>query len=404
MEKKIEAVVAGHICLDLTPKFGQSAEETGSTISLADILAPGKIIQMDGIELSTGGAVANTGIALSLMGIDASLMGLIGNDPFGSIVKQIVEGFGAKESLIQSDKVNTSYTVVLVPPGIDRIFLHDSGANDQFGAADIDLEVIKNARLFHFGYPPLMKRMQLDDGCELIELFQSVKDIGVTTSLDMALPDISSEAGKVNWRKVLEGVLPYVDIVLPSLEETMLMLDRDRYMQRLQELKGGDFLQTLCMDSVKEYGHTLLEMGASIVAVKCGEHGIIGFSGDKDSVQNIGPAAPADPVNWSNRELFSDSYHVENVLSSTGAGDNSIGGFLAGLLRGLSFEETLELACMAGANATKAYSAVGGVVPIEEMRKEIASNPPKNKRERETEYWSYLPEKRLWKGGRESVL
>jgi sugar/nucleoside kinase (ribokinase family) len=87
MKNTIEAVVAGHICLDLTPKFGQSTEETGSTISLTDILAPGKIIQMDGIELSTGGAVANTGIALSLMGIDASLMGLIGNDPVGTIVK-----------------------------------------------------------------------------------------------------------------------------------------------------------------------------------------------------------------------------------------------------------------------------------------------------------------------------
>ncbi len=60
MKNTIEAVVAGHICLDLTPKFGQSTEETGSTISLTDILAPGKIIQMDGIELSTGGAVANT--------------------------------------------------------------------------------------------------------------------------------------------------------------------------------------------------------------------------------------------------------------------------------------------------------------------------------------------------------
>lgn len=218
--------------------------------------------------------------------------------------------------------------MVLVPPGIDRIFLHDSGANDQFGAADIDLDVIKNARLFHFGYPPLMKRMQLNDGRELIELFQSVK----------------------------------------------------------------------------EYGHTLLEMRASVVAIKCGEHGIFGFSADNNSVGSIGPASPVDPANWSNRELFSDSYHVENVLSSTGAGDNSIGGFLSGLLRGLSFEETLELACMAGANATKAYSAVGGVVPIEEMRKEIASNPPKNSRDRETDYWTYLPEKRLWKGGRESVL
>ena len=58
----------------------------------------------------------------------------------------------------------TSYTVVLNPPGIDRIFLHCPGANDTFTDEDVTDEVLGGASLFHFGYPPLMKQIWSDGG------------------------------------------------------------------------------------------------------------------------------------------------------------------------------------------------------------------------------------------------
>src|SRR3990172_9091313 len=56
-------------------------------------------------------------------------------------------------------------------------------------------DLLAEARLFHFGYPPLMKRMYEARGHELREIFRRAKGTGVTTSLDMALPDPSSPAG-----------------------------------------------------------------------------------------------------------------------------------------------------------------------------------------------------------------
>ncbi|MFQ9152274.1 MAG: hypothetical protein ACLR6B_13035 [Blautia sp.] len=35
---------------------------------------------------------------------------------------------------------------------------------------DIDLEKVKGANLFHFGYPSLMRKMYIDGGKELVRL------------------------------------------------------------------------------------------------------------------------------------------------------------------------------------------------------------------------------------------
>ena len=55
-------------------------------------------------------------------------------------------------------------------------------------------------------------------------MFSNVKDLDVLTSLDMTLPDPESESGKVDWKRILTRVLPYVDIFTPSIEEIVELL------------------------------------------------------------------------------------------------------------------------------------------------------------------------------------
>lgn len=406
-DRHIEAIAAGHICLDITPKFGAGTGKPAAKPAVSDILVPGKIIEMDGVELSSGGSVANTGLALSLMGVQTELMGKIGTDSFATILKKIITDYGAGDSLIQDPDSSTSYSVVLAPPGIDRIFLHDPGANNTFRAKDIDIDKIKQSRLFHFGYPPIMKSMFADGGRELVDLFKEAKQAGVTTSLDMALPDLNSEAGRLDWRPVLEALLPYVDIMLPSIEEIMLMLEREKYLNRLEELGGRDFLEDLDMELAADLGHELLDLGATVAVIKCGEFGLFGFTKDRQTLEGMGTASPAVPASWAERELFSESYLVEDIKSTTGSGDNSIAGFLAALLRGRSFEEAVELACLAGANATRDYSAVGGTESFDAMEKARTAGPQKRRFGQSgpaSSYWTYLEDHCLWKGRRESVL
>ena len=80
MKKKI--IVAGHICVDITPAI------QGKIVNkIQELLIPGKLIEVGNATVSTGGAVANTGLAMKILGANVSLMGKIGNDAFGEIVK-----------------------------------------------------------------------------------------------------------------------------------------------------------------------------------------------------------------------------------------------------------------------------------------------------------------------------
>ena len=82
-----KAVVAGHICLDITPVFPTGRSYAG----IAELLEPGKLIHMEEADVHTGGSVANTGLALKILGADVKLMGKIGNDALGKIVQQTAD-------------------------------------------------------------------------------------------------------------------------------------------------------------------------------------------------------------------------------------------------------------------------------------------------------------------------
>ena len=65
----IKIVSAGHICLDITPKFQNSPVET-----LTDLLRPGSLLEMGSADVHIGGSVANTGLGLKVLGADVTIM------------------------------------------------------------------------------------------------------------------------------------------------------------------------------------------------------------------------------------------------------------------------------------------------------------------------------------------
>ena len=324
----MKIIAAGHICLDITPVFpdGKSYETPG------DFLSPGKVYHMGPADVHTGGSVANTGLAMKILGADVSLMGKVGADDFGKVIGEILARYGAGGLLVDEES-STSYSVVLAIPGIDRIFLHNPGANDSFCSADIPEEALEGADLFHFGYPPLMKRIYQEDGKELVQIFSRMKERGILTSLDMAAVDPDSPEGKVDWRAFLKNVLPHVDYFLPSFDEISFMLG------------GEKDLRTIC--------ETLIGYGAGTVVIKCGTDGLCYMSGDGFGTQ---PCIEA-PF----------------VASSTGAGDTSIAAFLVATLQGRPLSECVALAAAEGACCCTAYNALDGLKTIPDLEEMISN-------------------------------
>jgi sugar/nucleoside kinase (ribokinase family) len=256
-------------------------------------------------------------------------------------------------------------------------------------------DVVAEAHLFHFGYPPLMKRMFEDDGAQLVEILKRVRALGVTTSLDMTLPDPASAAGSADWAAILRGVMPSVDVFLPSIEEILTMLRREMYEALSQEV--GGLLEQVTPELLSELSGELLALGGRIVGFKLGERGMYVRTADREAIGTLGAACPSDLAAWAGKELWAPCFRVD-VAGTTGAGDAAIAGFLAGLLRNLSLEEALTAAVAAGACNVETADAVSGVRPWEEMWRRVGDGWKRRPLHVDVPGWRFDELRQIWMG------
>lgn len=365
MTKKV--VVAGHICLDITPVFKNSEIHR-----IDELLAPGKLVNVSKPDVHIGGSVANTGLAMKFLGADVFLVGKVGNDTFGTMIRRELEEYDAAGGIQVQKEDSTSYSVILAIPGLDRIFLHNPGANDTFCAEDIPDVMLKEASLLHFGYPPLMRQMYAEEGEELIKLLKKAKDFGTATSLDMASVDPDGPAGSVNWKKILEKAIPCVDFFVPSAEELCYMLDEARFLEWQKRAGGKDITEILDIDrDIRPLADMCMSLGAKVLVIKCGAQGLYYRTAVRERLEGISPKIGLAAEAWADKEGFEKSYVPECVLSATGAGDTSIAAFLTAMLDGYGIEECMHLAAGTGASCVASYDALGGLVSLNELWEKI---------------------------------
>jgi sugar/nucleoside kinase (ribokinase family) len=349
-----KVMVAGHICLDITPGFPKS-----TTGGFNEVFAPGKLINVDSAVIGTGGAVSNTGLAMSRLGLDIKLNGKVGDDTYGRLIKELL-GKKRASSFKTVTGQSSSYTIVLALPGIDRIFLHHPGTNDTFKAEDIDDDALDKCLMFHFGYPTLMKRMYENGGQELYQIFKKAKHKGVVTSLDMTLPDPKSASGQADWETILKRVLPLVDIFCPSIEEIAYMLDRPLFEKRKANTAGLDPVFDYTAGDCSKLASEILEMGVKIIAIKMGVRGYYLRTSDSYAIKKILPSSVTSNQ-WPYRELWAPSYKAEFFGSATGAGDATIAGFLTAFMNGLGPIEAAKTANVLGWQNVRVMDTLSGI-------------------------------------------
>lgn len=360
----LDAVCAGHICLDLVPAFLARPQQ------LSDIFMPGKLTDIGALQIAAGGSVVNTGISFHKFGLSTAIMAEVGSDDLGRLTSEALEKEGVSPDHLSVCKdATTSYSIVLAVPGYDRMFLQDSGANRNFSMDDIDFELVKKTRLLHIGYVSHLHKLFENDGEMLCEILRKAKEVGATTSIDTAMPDLSSDAAHCDWERIFARCLPYTDVFCPSIEELLFMTDPSEYW-RLHDM-DWDILHNVSMDEVSAIAARMVGMGAKIVYLKCGYLGVYVKTAPKSEFHNGGRAFPKDPAGWAGREMFSAPFRVREVKSTIGAGGVSIAGFLSGMLLGDSLEESLSLGCAAAAYCIKSLSAVGELPDIPVMKERM---------------------------------
>jgi sugar/nucleoside kinase (ribokinase family) len=309
-------LVAGHLCIDITPELTGVPE-----------LVPGQLYEIGSAELTLGGCVANTGLALAVAGVPTRVCSRVGNDRLGEIARRLLTEQGVDlQGVTTTAGAATSYSIVLQLPGRDRTFWHHPGANAVFKGQEVSLDGVD---ILHFGYPPLLPALLVDDAAPLLNLLKEARSRHITTSLDLAVVDRRSRAAEVDWRRVFARIMPYVDIATPSIDDLTSALVITR---------------TSNDDLVEECAGRLVEDGCAVAVVSAGARGAYAVSAGADRLAVAGAALSSVRSTWSSTAEWVPAAAPRRVVSTTGAGDAASAGLLYGLAQGTGIRRATRLA------------------------------------------------------------
>lgn len=135
MAKKYDVIALGELLIDFTMN-GQS--EQGNNM----------------FEACPGGAPCNVLALLNKMGKMTAFIGKVGKDQFGALLRDTITEAGIDASnLMVDENVNTTLAFVHTFPDGDRefSFYRNPGADMMLTADEVNPEVVKDTKVFHFG-------------------------------------------------------------------------------------------------------------------------------------------------------------------------------------------------------------------------------------------------------------
>lgn len=135
--------------------MGKRFDVTALGELLIDFAMNGKSGQgNDLFEACPGGAPCNVLAMLGKLGRKTAFLGKVGDDQFGKLLRATIEEAGiCADGLKQDEKVHTTLALVHTFPDGDRdfSFYRNPGADMMLTEEELDTDLIRQARIFHFG-------------------------------------------------------------------------------------------------------------------------------------------------------------------------------------------------------------------------------------------------------------
>lgn len=281
-------------------------------------------------QKTIGGAESNVAIALSRLGHKVGWSGRLGRDEFGIYIRNFIRGEGVDTSDAAFDE--SHFTAVFFKeirpirePNIQ--YYRKGSAASMMVPSDINEDRLKEAKFLHItGITPALSHSCKETVFHAIKLAKK-HHVKVVFDPNIRLKLWSREEA----RETLNLIAAQSDIVLPGLEEGLILTGREK---------------------PEEIASFFLEKGSHIVVIKLGEHGAYYDSGtDKGHVSG---------------------FKVNQIVDPIGAGDGFAAGFLSGLLRGWPLEESVRLGNRIGAYALTVAGDVEGYPYWEQISQDQA--------------------------------
>ena len=273
---------------------------------------------------SFGGAESNFAIAVTRLGQEAGWFSRLGKDPFGRNILKGVRGEGVDVSrVVLTDEAPTGFMLRENVAGKTSVYYYRSGsAASKLSPEHLDEEYIKNAKILHItGITCAISQSARNAVYDAVRI---ARKHGVKICFD---PNLRLKLWTIEEaREILLPLANEVDYFLPGLDELKQLYeinDSEEIFSKLKELKA-----------------------VSVV------------KGGNDETLLV-----------ENGEVTSFPYMpVEKVIDSVGAGDGFCAGFVAGLLKGFSHQESIRLANMVGALVIQSEGDWEGLPTWEEVR------------------------------------
>lgn len=263
-----DVTALGEVLIDFTP-YGSSESE------------------MALFEQNPGGAPANVLAAVSNLGLKPAFIGKVGDDMHGALLKETLDKIHVDTTgMVVDPNYFTTLAFVSLKDGERSFsFARKPGADTQLKKEEINLDVVKNSKIFHCG------SLSLTDEPARSATFYAVeeaKKAGAVISYDPNYRPLLWKSEEEAIEK-MRSMIPYADIMKISDEETMLLSGKE---------------------DPKEAAQALLAQGVSCVVVTLGKDGALLMT-NQIAVQAKGKDRKA--------------------VDTTGAGDSFWGGLLSRL-------------------------------------------------------------------------
>lgn len=296
MEKKYDVVALGELLIDFTEN-GISGQ--GNTI----------------FEANPGGAPCNVLAMLQKLGHKTAFLGKVGDDIFGRKLCTVLDEVGIDRSGLLMDKaVRTTLAFVETKADGDRdfSFYRNPGADMMLCAEELKEELIRDAKIFHFGTLSMTHEPVRSATKRAIAY---AKEAGALISFDPNLREPLWESLDVAKEQVRYG-LSQCDILKISDNEIQWLTGREDYTEGIRMVQE--------------------EYGIPLILLSMGRDGSRAYYGDK--MVEVAP------------------FLREDTIETTGAGDTFGGCCLHYILEhgltGLKEEELAEMLTFANAAAS----------------------------------------------------
>lgn len=187
-------------------------------------------------EMNPGGAPANVVAAIAKLGKKGAFIGKVGNDNFGSFLNQTLMEIGVDTSgLVYSEDIKTTLAFVHLDDSGDRSFsfYRKPGADIMLSEEEVDLNIIKNSTIFHFGSVSLTNE---PSRTATFKAAKYAREKGLIVSYDPNLRPALWENLGLAKEIIIEG-LEYADILKISEEELLFITDTDDLINGTQYLR-----------------------------------------------------------------------------------------------------------------------------------------------------------------------